>query len=101
MTLSKDNKSGLPKVSSSSSLAPINKALINEQVSPEWKRCFFKTSNLILNPSYDRLSTILEQNEQSIFFRLTLGSLEGALPGLEVKFLLKFFFFFFKVSLIF
>jgi hypothetical protein len=86
MTLSVvDNRLQIPRVSSSASLTPVNKSLINEQVSQEWKKCFYKISSKILSPCYDRLSAIAEKNEPSIFSRFSLKTLEGGFPRIAVN----------------
>jgi hypothetical protein len=86
MTQSGDNKlMPVPRVTSSATLRSISKALVNEQVSLEWKICFFKVTSKILNPNIDRLLALEEKNEQSIFSCFSIKSLEGDFPRFSVR----------------
>ena len=84
----------VPRVASSATLHSINKALVNEQISNEWKISFFKIASKILNPCIDRLLALEEKNEQSIFSRFSIKSLEGDFPRLTVRRRKKLVFFF-------
>ena len=81
----------VPRAASSTSLQTASKALLNDQVSLEWKKCFFIISSKIIPPCIERLLTIEEKNEQNIFSRFSLKSWEGDFPCIPVR---SFFFLF-------
>ena len=85
MTQSDNKLMPVPRVASSATLRSVNKALVNEQVSLEWKICFFKITSKILNPNIDRLLALEEKNEKSIFSCFSIKSLEGDFPRFSVS----------------
>lgn len=49
----------------------------------EWTKCFEQNCCKIVNPCIERLSAALKSNEPSMFFCLSINSIEGIFPKLE------------------